>query len=389
MRRYKGMTRARLWMAVIICSMFLAGGICGTKLVSALKLKLHPYYVVSAVTDQTGLYAPSVKQQPGVGERVANICDVLFGGNFYRPAMAMASASGVYKTVMTREVVMAAEKSYRSGETLVEQPSQELPPINTNPLEKTISASGGNIKVSDKVTINNETTYPVDAAAMLSSEKPFALAEKPEVLIVHTHATESYAQSEQYRFPYTSTDRTTDTGYNVVRIGEEIAGSLEAAGIGVVHDKSLHDYPEYNDSYARAYQTIAARMKENPSIRIVLDIHRDAIINNQGERTKLVTEIDGQKVAQVMLVVGTDQLGLKHDHWQTNLKFASMLQQQFLAISPTFARPINLRTSRFNGHAAPGAVIIEVGSSGNTLDETLGSAQYIAKAVAATIEMLR
>lgn len=388
MRRYKGTTRARLWMAVIICSMFLAGGICGTKMSSALKLQLQPYYVVTAVEDQTGLYTESIQQHPGIQERIAGICDVLLGGNFYRPAMAMASASGVYKTIMTRETVMAAEKSYRNGETLT-MVQQELPPLDNDSLERTISASGGGIKVSDNLTINNETSYPVDTASLLSSEKPFELAGTPEVLIVHTHATESYAQSEQYRFAYTSTDRTTDTNYNVVRVGEEIAKDLEAAGIGVIHDTTLHDYPEYNDSYARAYQTIAARMKENPTIRIVLDIHRDAIVNSDGEKSKLVTEIDGQKVAQVMLVVGTDELGLKHDNWRTNLKFATMVQQQFLAISPTFARPMNLRTSRFNGHAAPGAVIIEVGSSGNTLDETLGSAKYIAQAVAKTIESLR
>ncbi len=387
MRRYKGITRERLWIAVIICSMFLTGGICGTKLASVLEVKLQPYYVISAQLDQSGLYHESVQQRPGLAERLAGLADTLLGGNFYRPAMAMASSSGVYKTIITKDTVLAAEQSYRTGEKLVSS-QQELPPVDNNSLERTISATGGSIKVSDNITINNETSYSIDTAALVSAEKPFALAGSPEVLIVHTHATESYAQSENYRFPYTSNDRTTDTNYNVVRVGDEIAKGLEEAGIGVVHDKTLHDYPEYNDSYARAYQTIAQHMKENPSIRIILDIHRDAIVNQAGERTKLVTEIDGKKIAQVMLVVGTDELGLQHDHWHTNLKYAAMLQQQFLSICPTFARPVNLRTSRFNGHAAPGAVIVEVGSSGNTLDEALGSAQYIAKAVAQTIQML-
>lgn len=388
MRRHKGTARERLWTAVIVCGMFLAGGICGTKTAPVLKMKLKPYYIISAVSNGNGGYDETVRKQADAGEWTAKIFDVLLGGNFYRPAAAMASVSGVYKTILTRDEIAAAEQNVRAEEQTV-QAAEELPPMQDNINERTISAAGGNIKVSGAVTINNETDYTVDSAMLSSPDKPFSLAGSPEVLIVHTHATESYAQSEQYRFAYTSTDRTTDTQYNVVRVGEEIAAKLTDAGVGVVHDKTLHDYPEYNDSYARAYQTIAAQMKENPSVRIVLDIHRDAIVNSAGVRSKLVTEIDGKKTAQVMLVVGTDRLGLQHDRWRTNLKFAAMLQQQFLAISPTFARPINLRTSRFNGHAAPGAVIIEVGSSGNTLEETLESAKYVAQAVANTIEQLR
>ena len=99
--------------------------------------------------------------------------------------------------------------------------------------------------------------------------------------------------------------------------------------------------------------------------------------------------INNEKVAQVMTVVGTNQLGLKHDNWRTNLKFAVMLQQQFVQIHPSFARPINLRTARFNGHTAPGAVIIEVGSSGNTLDEALASCKHIAKAISGVIQQLK
>lgn len=388
MRGHKGTARERLWTAVVVGGMFLAGGICGTKTAPVLKMKLQPYYIISAVPNANGGYDETMRKQAGAGERTAKIFDALLGGNFYRPAAAMASVSGVYKTILTRDEITAAEKTVRT-DTQTVQTQEELPPMQDNINERTISAAGGNIKVSETVTINNETDYTVDSGMLSAADKPFSLAGSPEVLIVHTHATESYAQSEQYRFAYTSTDRTTDTQYNVVRVGEAIAAHLTEAGIGVVHDKTLHDYPEYNDSYARAYQTIAARMKENPSVRIVLDIHRDAIVSSTGERAKLITEIGGKKTAQVMLVVGTDQLGLQHDRWRTNLKFAAMLQQQFLAIAPTFARPINLRSSRFNGHAAPGAVIIEVGSSGNTLEETLESAKYVAEAVANTIAQLR
>ena len=129
------------------------------------------------------------------------------------------------------------------------------------------------------------------------------------------------------------------------------------------------------------HKQILDTLEKNPQIKIVLDLHRDSIINSEGVKTKLTTTINGEKAAQVMLVVGTDELGLKHDNWRTNLGFAAQLQKYLLLQEENFARPINLRTSRFNGHTAPGAVIVEVGTGGNTIDEALVSVKYIANAV--------
>ena len=253
-------------------------------------------------------------------------------------------------------------------------------------LEKTVSSGGGKT-VSGKVTVNNETSYEVSEAELSSTETLFFAGKKnkPQILIVHSHSTESYTPSEKYSFSHTSEDRTTDTDYNMICIGSELKKELENRDIESVHITKLFDYPKYDNSYARSCDAVFDVLSKNPQIKIVLDLHRDSIINSEGVKTKLTTTINGEKAAQVMLVVGTDELGLKHDNWRTNLKFAAQLQKYLLLQEENFARPINLRTSRFNGHTAPGAVIVEVGTGGNTIDEALVSVKYIAAALEALL----
>ena len=217
-----------------------------------------------------------------------------------------------------------------------------------------------------------------------STETPPLAGKK--VLIYHTHTTESYQPDSFYDFTHTSPDRTTDTAYNVASVGQALATELERLEIETIHIKDLYDYPQYNNSYARSCEGVQAVLEENPDIKIVIDLHRDAITTKEGQKTKITANINGEKVAQVMLVVGTDELGLVHENWRTNLKFAADLQREFSKISPDFVRPINLRTSRFNGHVAPGAVIIEVGAAGNTLSEAKASTPHIAKALSEVIK---
>jgi stage II sporulation protein P len=154
----------------------------------------------------------------------------------------------------------------------------------------------------------------------------------PQVLIVSTHSTESYQSSERYRFSHTSTDRTTDTAYNMVAIGDEVAKELKKNGVEAIHLRNLYDYPEYNSSYARSCKDVEAAIKKYPSIKIVLDLHRDSITTKDGQKFKITTAVNQEKVAQVMAVVGTNELGLKHDNWRTNLKYSILLQQQRLSL---------------------------------------------------------
>lgn len=113
-------------------------------------------------------------------------------------------------------------------------------------------------------------------------------------------------------------------------------------------------------------------LKKYPTIQIVLDVHRDAIIGSDGTSYAKKTEIDGEQVAQIMLVVGTNDMGLTHPDWKKHLTLAVQIQKNMLGIDSGLPRAIDLRRQRFNEHATPGSLLVEVGTSGNTLKQALG-----------------
>ncbi len=266
--------------------------------------------------------------------------------------------------------------------------TQEFAP---SPVEKTIDSASGNVTILQSLSIKNQTSYNISKEKLIERGIPFTInsSNGPQVLIIHTHGTESYTPSEKYSFEYTENTRTTDPDYNVVRIGTEVADILKSHGINVIHDVTMYDYPDYNSSYDKAYYGIQAMLKKYPSIQIVLDIHRDAVNTETGETVKLVGDVKGEKAAQIMFVVGTDECGFSHPNWEYNLKFATLLQNKLYEISPSLVRPINLRTSRFNQHFTKGSLIVEVGTNGNTLDEALISAKYLAEAVKLTVDDMK
>lgn len=267
----------------------------------------------------------------------------------------------------------------------------DVRPEISSPVEKSVSAMSGNVSVAESLSIKNQTSYTVDKAMLIEKGTPFTLTKtvEPQILIIHTHGTESYTPSEKYSFKYTENTRTTDTEYNVVRVGSELTKQLESYGINVIHDVTMYDYPDYNSSYDKAYYGIQTMLRKYPSVQIVLDIHRDAVNTSTGETVKLVGDVNGEKAAQIMFVVGTDECGFSHPYWQHNLKFSAMLQNKLYNISPNLVRPINLRTARFNQHFTKGSLIVEIGTNGNTLDEALVSAKYLAKALNLTFDELR
>ena len=204
---------------------------------------------------------------------------------------------------------------------------------------------------------------------------------EPTVLILHTHATESYTRQGE---PYTESSayRTLDEGYNMLSVGDALARVLEENGIRVIHDRTLHDYPSYNGSYTHARQAIAGYLAEYPSIRLVLDLHRDAS-GDPNNQLRTQATVNGQPSAQLMLVMGTDAAGLSHPGWQTNLALGLKLQLQLEAVAPGITRPINLRGQRFNQDMTPGSLLIEVGAAGNTHPEALLAAQTLGRAIVA------
>ena len=178
--------------------------------------------------------------------------------------------------------------------------------------------------------------------------------------------------------------RTTDCAFNVVRVGDELARVLEEAGIGVIHDAALYDYPEYSGAYGRSLAAAEAAMEENPSISLVLDIHRDAISDADGSPYKVVSSVAGLNAAQMSFIIGTDGGGLEHEGWRENLKLAAAIQQRLLDSYPTLMRPVSVRNSRYNQHVSPGALLVEMGAAGNSLDEALLSARLLGQAIVET-----
>ncbi len=223
---------------------------------------------------------------------------------------------------------------------------------------------------------NAAKVYP-DTAALLKEPLTWDLkTEEPAVLILHTHATESYTRKKE---PYieSASWRTLDEGYNMLAIGDRVAQILEEAGITVIHDRTLHDRPNYNGAYVAARKTIKARLEAHPSIQLVLDIHRDAAERSYGQlRTKAM--VDGVRCAQLMMVIGTN-----HEDYEDNLGIALKLHAQLERQAPGITRPLQLRTSRYNQDLSPGAIIVEVGAAGNTHPEAMRAADQLAAAVVA------
>ena len=222
----------------------------------------------------------------------------------------------------------------------------------------------------------------VDVEAMLRTPLTWDLrGGDPTVLILHTHATESYTRRGE---PYTETSawRTLDEGYNMISVGEAVAAGLEEMGIRVIHDRTLHDYPSYNGSYNHARQAIQNYLQEYPSIRLVLDLHRDAS-GDPDNQLRTLAEVDGQSSAQLMLVIGTNGSGLSHPDWEENMALGVKLHAQLERLAPGITRPIVLRSQRFNQDLSPGALLIEVGAAGNSHQEAITAARVLAQAIGA------
>ncbi len=231
------------------------------------------------------------------------------------------------------------------------------------------------------IEINNETDYDLQNA---HEEKE--LLKNSEVLIVHTHTSEAYRPTEKYHYEPTDNQRSEDTNFNVAKVGEHLSSQLSSQGIKVTHDKSINDYPSYNGSYLKTLKLIEAHLEKNPSINIVLDLHRDAMIKSDGTHLSAICDIDGKKAAQIMIVVGTDQSGLSHPNWKSNFSFAVKLQKVLNEKYPGLMRPLNVRCERFNGHINENEIIIEIGTTGNTLEEALISAELFADGLSSIIK---
>ena len=265
--------------------------------------------------------------------------------------------------------------------------SADAPPVSV-PRETTApsatSAPKEDILVfspEDLVDVHYFCDYRPDLATLLQKPLSWDLTgQQPTVLILHTHTTEGYTQAPGQTYAETEPYRTLDPRYNMLSIGDEVARILESGGIRVIHDRTVHDYPSYNDSYGNARLTIQKHLQENPQICLVLDIHRDASGDNSGQLVTVGT-VNGQRSAQLMMVAGTDTSGNVHPNWQENLALALKLSAVLEQTDPGITRPISLREHRFNMDLTPGSLIVEVGGAGNTHSEAMLAAGALARAI--------
>ena len=226
----------------------------------------------------------------------------------------------------------------------------------------------------------------VDQLGLLREGWSYTLsAESPQVLIFHTHSCEAYTPQGEDVYEASGDFRTLEDSQSVIAVGDELAAVLEQRGFGVIHDRSLYDYPSYNGAYDRSGAAVRQQLEQSPGIRVVIDLHRDSL---GGRRTEYLLP-DGTKSAQVMLLLTTGENGLYHPSWRENLKLGLELQNRMRLDYPGLARPLYLSPARYNQHLSPGSLLVEVGTDANTLAEAKQAARLFADCLAQVLDTHR
>ena len=245
--------------------------------------------------------------------------------------------------------------------------------------EKYIPCGAGSIK-------NNTRQSAADIAAEAAQPLPFAIEKDsaaPQVLIMHTHATEDYRLSAGLWFTPGDGARSTDRSINMCAVGRVMADTLNAAGICTLHDETLNDYPSYTGSYANSRAVVQQYLAQYPSIKVVLDVHRDAIETEGGSRMAPVCTVDGRQAAQVMIICGCDNgTTVRLPGWRQNLRFAAAWERSMEEMYPGFTRPVLFSYRFYNQDLTTGSLLIEIGGHGNNLNEALYAGYLAAQGLA-------
>ena len=248
--------------------------------------------------------------------------------------------------------------------------------------EKYIPCGSGSIK-------NNTSVSSADIAAEITNPLPFAVewnSPDPQILIMHTHATEDYRLSAGLWFTPGDGARSTDRSINMCAVGRVVADTLNAAGIHTLHDETLNDYPSYTGSYANSRAVVQQYLAQYPSIKVVLDVHRDAIETENGSRMAPVCTVDGRQAAQVMIICGCDNgTTVQLPDWRQNLRVAAAWERAMEGMYPGFTRPVLFSYRFYNQDLTTGSLLIEIGGHGNNLNEALYAGQLAAKGLAAAL----
>ncbi len=263
------------------------------------------------------------------------------------------------------EVIETAIESNTQDSTVQVSPKIEV--VSKNNKKDVYNLSYKSVK------IRNQTSFKLTEDMI----KPNINFDKSNIIIYHTHTSESYTKTEANQYKSSGNFRTLDKNYNVIRVGEELKNRLASKKINVVHNCTVHDYPEYNGSYNRSLKSVQNVLK-NTKADFIIDLHRDAMGDSKYGPSVM---IGNEKAAQLMLVVGSNEGGLEHPNWKNNLKCAIKIQEKANEMYPGLFKPIMISKYRYNQHVSKAACIIEVGATGNTLEECLVSMKYLAEVI--------
>lgn len=377
----KTMSLLRRCLTALLCAVFFAGGMVSLA-VAAARLPGRDWLVRGALLCQDPAAAvavswpvPMEKPRPGSPSQ--------------SPAPA-ATANPVPSA--TPQPEPAAEEQPAPNPEATATPLPSAAPEIENPgairAETFAQGSGDGYISLGAGSIRNLTQYS-DAdlrAAVTTPSLPFDVevnSDEPQVLILHTHATETYQTWPDLVYDPDFTARTQNTALNMCVVGEKMAQVLNAAGINTLHDTTLHDSPSYTESYDRSYATTQAYLEKYPSIKVVLDVHRDAIEDSDGTRVKPLCTINGEDTAQVMIIAGCDNgSSISLPNWRLNLRFAAAWEEAMESRTPGLTRPVMCAYRYYNQDLTTGSLLIEIGGHANTVAEAVRAGQYAAEALA-------
>ena len=237
-------------------------------------------------------------------------------------------------------------------------------------------------------SVNNLSPKTIQLKALAEKVPAIVLSESgPQILIVHTHTTEAYNDGELDWYGAEEL-RSEDSSKNMVRMGEILEKALTDRGYSVLHCQKIHD-TDFNASYTESNKTVREYLEKYPSISIVIDLHRDTLIDDQGTKYRPVVTLDGEETAQIMLLMGVGNDTYPHPNWQENLSLAARIQKEATESYPGLMRPILVRPSRYNQHLCNGAILVELGACGNTPREAENAAKRFGEVCAAALDQLR
>jgi stage II sporulation protein P len=318
---------------------------------------------------------------------VATNLDMVIGFNLAEPETILQNQIVAMAVNIEREAVAVMQDVEMPDDEQLEPPEGMLPILA---LDMHVDNPWGVLQASENIFVRNSTNLTPDVNEIFNTPLRIKLDNNgPQVLIIHTHATEAFLPTGGHYYDPSAPMRTQDMEHTVMRVGAEMMAVLNDMGVQTVQCRGVHDTPTFNGSYRRALESIEKYLRQYPSIKVVIDVHRDSMQRADGTRLKNVTDINGEQVAQVMILSGTDASGLSHPSWRDNLNLAMHWQEQMNSDFPRLTRAIELREERFNMHATLGSLLIEVGSTGHTLEEAIRGGKMAAESLGRVLLNLR